>query len=200
MGRMVISEEIEDLREELEPPTPMDWIKTTIVLVVNAFLFSLSALISSVRFASLTKFGLRVVGQPPDIVFATVFFSILVGGFFVGWIFTLIMDILGGTGTALKGVSAVAYSILPVSIGTLLASTAAYFPPAGPVVAYCLIFLFGAIGYAVLYRTAKEFFDVGMITAFVAVSLLISVGTGAFYASFLASTTDLNVILGFLKP
>jgi hypothetical protein len=156
--------------------------------------------IGSAKFISITEIGFTVVGYSPEFIFGAVFLAILIGGIFVGWIFSVVMNVLGGTGGALEGISAVTYSIFPVSIGTLAASTAAYIPVFGPVSSYVMIFLFGALGYAILYRATKEFFDVGMVTSFVGVSLLLAAGTGAFYASFLASASDINTILQFIKP
>lgn len=197
---MVTGGMVEELGEEFRFKERTDYIKTTGVLIADAFFFSLAALIGSAKFFSITNLGFRFINQPPQVLFISIFCSVFIGGFFVGWVHKLVMRVLGGTGTSLQGISVVAYSILPVSMGSLAGSGLAYVPTIGPILSYIFIFLSGALGYAILYRATKEFFEVNMITAFVGVSLLIAAGTGAFYASFLAASTNINTIFRFIRP
>lgn len=195
-----IDRTIEEMVEEIKNDSKSEYMKVVGVALANAFLFSISAIIGSAKFVSITKLGLRIIGQPPDVIFTSVFTTVFVGSFFVGFILHSIMEVLGGKGSLLKGVSSVVYSVLPVAIGTLVASTTAYIPLFGPVISYASIFLLGGLGYAILYRMTRDLFDVNMITTFVGISLVLAAGTGAFYASFLASTTDISTILRFIRP
>lgn len=202
---MAIEDMIQEIAEELRFATHIDYFKSLAILVVDAFLFSISTLIGSAKFLTFTKLGFRVAGRPPMIVTAVVFSTVFVGGIIAGYIFNFVMNILGGSGRPLEGISVIAYSLLPISIGTLSASTASYVPFIGSILTFLLIFSFGSLGYAVLYRSTKEFFEVNMLKAFIGVSLLIAASTGALYASFLASVSEvptvrMDVILQFIKP
>lgn len=202
---MAIEEMIQELKEEFRFATRIDYFKSLAVLVADASLFSFSNLIGSAKFLTLTKLGFRVAGKPPVTVVAVVFSTVFIGGIITGYIFNLVMDILGGTGRPLEGISVIAYSLLPISIGVLSASTVSYVPFIGSILTYILVFLFGSLGYAILYRSTKEFFEVDMIKAFIGISLLIAAMTGALYASFLASVSEvptarIDVILQSIKP
>lgn len=122
------------------------------------------------------------------------FAAVLVGGLFFGWITKLIMNLLGAEGSYFDGLTTIAYPVLAVSVGILLAMLFSYIPLIGTVLSFIAVAVFFTIGYASLYRFAKELFDTDMITAFVGISVLMAIVVVSIYGALATTTSGLQAI------
>ncbi len=157
------------------------------VLVVAALLFAIATAIGMIPISGLAQIGAEsAVG---------IFFLVLVGGLFLGWIVKIVMTTLGGVGKYFEGLTAVAYSSLPISIGMVIASiasvTLAQSPVAGMVVSFVFLAIFGALGLAILYRAVKDLFRTDMITTLLGVSIVYLAMFTAIYGSAVWGLTGL---------
>ncbi|HLD41935.1 MAG TPA: YIP1 family protein [archaeon] len=164
--------------------------KSVTMLLVAAVIFTVAVAISwwAVNAASTTA-GLGALavlkgGQPVNLLVG-VFLSVFLGGLFLGWLLTEVMRVLGGKGTLNQGVTVLAYSALPLSVGTLLAVLVSHIPYAFigtgsavftlmQVIALVLFSAFGALGFAGVYRGTKDLYGVDAVTAFVGLGLLVA--------------------------
>ena len=155
--------------------------KSVTMLLVAAVIFTVAVAISwwAVNAASTTA-GLGALavlkgGQPVNLLVG-VFLSVFLGGLFLGWLLTEVMRVLGGKGTLNQGVTVLAYSALPLSVGTLLAVLVSHIPYAFigtgsavftlmQVIALVLFSAFGALGFAGVYRGTKDLYGVDAVTA-----------------------------------
>jgi len=165
--------------------------KSVTVLLVTAIVYTLAVAVSwwaVNQAASTAGLGALAVlkGAQPVNLLAGVFLLVFLGGIFLGWLLVEVVRVLGGKGTLHEGVSVLAYSALPLSVGTLLAVLVshvsfAYLGAASPVftvlqvVALVLFSAFGALGFAGVYRGTKDVLGVDAITAFVGLGLLVLV-------------------------
>ncbi len=158
--------------------------------------------IASLIFAVNTVIGLKIIeGMPleitgPEILVSVLetgtmnlavgaFFIVLLGGLFFGYIFQTVMNILGGTGDYWDGLTTLSYPVFSVSLGVLLAMVFSYVPMLGPVLAFIFVAVFLSMGYASMFRLAQDMFDVGMIEAFIGVTVVLAVGFVAIYGGLL---------------
>lgn len=171
------------------------------VLAVSAFLFAINTLIG---LNLLNRMPLSVKG--PGIVVSALnlgplnlaigaFFIIFLGGLFFGWVMEIIMNALGGEGGYFEGLTTIAYPVLSAMIGILIAMLVSYIPVVGSIISFGVIAVFFAIGYASMYRFAKELFDTGMIEAFVGISVLFAIVTVSIYGGLATSASGLKMIL-----
>lgn len=126
---------------------------------------------------------------------AGMFFIVLLGGLFFGYIARTVMEVLGGSGSYWNGLSTVAYPVFAVGLGTLLAMISSYVPMIGPVLAFIFVAVFVALGYASMFRLAKEMFGVGMIEAFIGVTAILAVGLVALYGGLLTTPEGIMAVL-----
>jgi hypothetical protein len=119
---------------------------------------------------------------------AAVFLLVLIGGLFVSFILTIILNTLGGRGKLADGLTAVAYSLAAPSIGLLAAALLSFVPLAGAILAFAVLAAALALGAATLYRATTELFGANMITAFVAFSIL--------FGSLLLAVSGSSALLG----
>lgn len=91
--------------------------------------------------------------------------TLLVGGLFVGWVFSLIANRLGGKGDLWAGYSPLSHAAFIFSAGTLIANVLALISLAGgaavivgTVLAGLVSFVFGMLSLATLWRLTKEHF------------------------------------------
>ncbi len=163
--------------------------KSVTVLLVSAIVFTIAVAISwwAVNAASSTA-GLGALavlkgGQPVNLLVG-VFLLVLLGGLFMGWLLVEVIRVLGGKGQLKEGVTVLAYSSLPLSVGTLLAVLVSHVPfaflgAASPVftlmqvIALVLYTAFGALGFAGVYRGTMDLLGVDAVKAFVGLGLLV---------------------------
>lgn len=162
--------------------------KSVMVLLVAAILFTAAVAISwwAVNAAASTA-GLGALavlkGAEPVNLLVGVFLLVFLGGIFMGWLLVEVVRVLGGKGGLKEGVTVIAYSALPLSIGTGLAVLVSHVPfaflGASPVftilqvVALVLYTSFGAWGFAGVYRGTKDVLGVDAFTAFIGLALLV---------------------------
>lgn len=175
--------------------------KSVGIMAVAAFVMAVNTVIG---LNILSRMGLTVQG--PRIVTAALqlgrlnlavgtFFTVFLGGLFFGWITKIIMNLLGGEGGYFEGLTTIAYPVLAATIGILLAMVFSYIPVIGNIISFVVIAVFFAIGYASMYRFAKELFDTGMIEAFVGISVLFAIVIVSIYGSFATTASGLKAIL-----
>ncbi len=104
----------------------------------------------------------------------SIFVVMFILSIILGYIIRIIVTTLGGTGKYFEGLTVVSYALLPISAGLFVASLLALVP-AGIVISALATAVGFAYGLSILYRGIKELFKTDMITAFVAVSILIIV-------------------------
>ncbi len=120
--------------------------------------------------------------QPLLNAVAGVFLVVFLGGLFLAFIHKSILKNLGGKGGYGQGLTAVAYSAFPVSLGSLLAAIVGWLPLVGGLplialqvlqfVAFILFAVLAAWGFSAFYRASKDLFAVDAVTSFIGVALL----------------------------
>ena len=163
--------------------------RSVTVLLVAAVVFTIAVAISwwAVNAAPTTA-GLGALavlkGAQPVNLLVGVFLLVLLGGLFIGWLLVEVVRVLGGKGALKEGVTVIAYSVLPLSVGTLLAVLVSHVPfamlgVASPaftlmqIVALVLYTAFGALGFAGIYRGTMDLLGVDAVKAFVGLALLV---------------------------
>jgi hypothetical protein len=114
---------------------------------------------------------------------ASVFAFVFIASLLVGFILKIVATTLGGKGNYYEGLTCVSYSLLPLSIA-LLASALLSVLPGGILLSAISIAVGFAYGLSMFYRSVKELFATDMVTALIAVSILIIVLFAAAYVSF----------------
>lgn len=138
-------------------------VKSVGILVASAIFLALAALIG-VSTPGMAKFGAQsAIG---------VFILVIVGGLFLGWIVKTAITTLGGVGKYFEGLTVVAYSLLPISIGVLIAAIASVAKVVGVVISFVSLAFFGVLSAAIMYRSVKDLFKTDMVTALVGVSVI----------------------------
>ena len=147
--------------------------KTLLVLIESAVLFAIaSSLIVS-------RIGLSVLLVGSAIA---TFLVVVIGILLFGLAVHISATTLGGKGKYFHGLTSIAYAMLPISVGMLVASLLAFAPlTAGlQVIVFALSF---ALGFSMIYRGIKELYGMDMITVFVVVSIAVVVVFVSIYAS-----------------
>jgi hypothetical protein len=146
--------------------------KTWLVLVESSVWFALAAALVVVR--TLGSFGASAGLQIAAVSALSVFAVTLIISIILGFILKIIVTTLGGAGKYFEGLTVVAYALLPMAASLFVASIFALVP-AGIVISAIAVALGFACGLSMLYRGIKELFRTDMVTALVAVSILIIV-------------------------
>lgn len=123
--------------------------------------------------------------------FLMTFILIFIGAIFLSFLLNKIVNILGGKGEFYDGLTSVVYSLVPLSVGILLASVLVFVPVVGIFLGALILAIKFAIGMAILYRGTKEMYKTDMIVSFIAVSVLVLaviVSLYSFLVLYMAST------------
>ena len=158
---------------------------TTALVITEWILFTIAALIV----------------KPSASIAAGVFIGGIVLTLFAGLLVMVIYRALGCKGDYLEGLSTIAYSLMPLSFGTLIASILFLGKAAGTVIGFAIAAVYGVMSLATLYYSGKTFFKTDMITAFVGTSILLS-GAAALLSASLASLsayTSIHEISAIIK-
>jgi hypothetical protein len=151
--------------------------RTWLVTIETAVIFALAAvalLLLNFGFASPLSGALSA---------ASVFAFIFVASLLLGFMIKIIVTTLGGRGGYYEGLTCISYTLLPISIALLISSLVSVLP-GGILLSAISIAIGFAQGVSMFYRSVKELFATDMITALVAVSILIVVLFAAAYVSF----------------
>ena len=189
---------IEVLEKEKEEKNT---VKSIVILLVASAVLALSAAIGIFRVLSsvlgTTGFDLGYFGAGlgTGIVAVIVFVLVFIGGLFFGLVLKMIFTVLGGEGGYFEGLSVIAYSLLPFSIGALISSVCTFIPFVGGVISFAALAIFGAVAYATLYRASKELFNTDMITSFIGITVLVGVMVLALYISLFSTLMGLTGII-----
>ncbi|MFP4116510.1 MAG: YIP1 family protein [Candidatus Aenigmatarchaeota archaeon] len=188
--------------EELKQKTELKTMQNSLVMVfVSAVLFAVN---SYVGLNLLENMGLEITG--PELLVSVLemgtvnlatgsFFLIFLGGLFFGYLMKVVLNVLGGEGDYWDGLTTIAYPVFSVSLGILLAMIFSYVPTVGPALAFIFVAVFFAIGYSSMFRLAKEMFDVGMIEAFIGVTVVLAVGLVAIYGGLLTTPEGVMAVI-----
>ncbi|MDI6806941.1 MAG: YIP1 family protein [Candidatus Aenigmarchaeota archaeon] len=172
--------------------------KSLQTLLIAATLIAIASLIATpilTRFLP-TQFQVAILASIAIGTWLVVF----LGGLFFSWLLKLTMQILGGKGEFVHGLATIAYSTLPISIGVLITALLIHIPFMGAVLSFLAIAVFGVIGYALVFRLIKLLFEVDMITAFVAVNILVGIIALAFYTTAITFGLGLSKLAPTLAP
>jgi len=101
--------------------------------------------------------------------------SIFAGGLLIGYLLQVTGKILTDQGNFKAGLTSISYSLLPASIGLVLAAGFSYIPVAGAILAFLVGSIFFVIAQATFLRAVKDLHATDYIVAVVA---LIVVWTG----------------------
>ncbi|MCC7552568.1 hypothetical protein KO317_02790 [Candidatus Micrarchaeota archaeon] len=138
-----------------------------VVLIIGAILMALAfAILFSNIAASFTS--LNIIG----LVFFAIICAVLIilAGLIKGFFLYKVMEALGTKSSYFAGVSTFAYSLVPISVGFLLASLLFKIPDLGMLLAFLIATPFVLLGTATMYNGVKTFFKTDMIIALVGVS------------------------------
>jgi predicted Abi (CAAX) family protease len=110
-------------------------------------------------------------------VAVSVFGMVFAGGLLLGWVLEMVATIIGAKGDFFAGLTSVAYSMLYLSIGFVLSSVFGLLsnPLVTMLASFVAVMLFGAIGFATMFRAVKEFFDTDVLTTFIIITIVGSV-------------------------
>jgi len=148
-------------------------------LIVDGIVLAVAAAIFVTQLGSMTGLG-AMLGQGLGMVAVSVFVLTFVGGLFFALLTKLVVNTLGGKGDYVHGLTVDAYSLAAPSVASLV--TAIFFAVqwVGPIVGFLALSLGIALGISTFYRAIKELFATDMITALVAVGVLMLALTVAF--------------------
>lgn len=93
----------------------------------------------------------------------------------LGWAVKIAAVNLGGRGGFYEGFTALTYALVPFSVVALVIAALLYVPVIGSLLAFLATFPALASMLSILYRGVKELYNTDMITAFVTVSITITV-------------------------
>ena len=158
-----------------------------LLLIVSVLLAISAGVTTAVRTSSYSSYGYGSYYRPQTeaggiVISAFVtFMGVFLGGLFLGYLTSVAMKTLSGTGGFFEGVASIAYSIfvpgITLFVAGLLSLGGAASRDATAMSAVTLLgavlILWGAIlGFATLYRSLKELFSTDMITAYVGAGVL----------------------------
>jgi hypothetical protein len=173
---------------------------SVVILLVASILLGITVAIGFMRVLSFIPImeempfgGFSALGA--GIAALGVFLIVFIGGLFLGWVLKLTFTILGGDGGYFEGLTVISYSLLPLSVGTVIFSVFTYVPIIGGIVSFAAIAVFSAIAYATLYRASKELFHTDMITAFIGVSVIAAIMIISLYASLFSTLLGLQSLI-----
>ncbi len=192
------SEAVKELKEKTKVKTMQN---SLVMVFVAAVIFAVN---SYIGIGLIEDMGLEITG--PELVVSVLdmgavnlaagtFFLIFLGGLFFGYITKVVLSILGGEGDYWDGLATLAYPVFSVGLGILLAMVFSYVPTVGPALAFIFVAVFFAVGYSLMFRLAKEMFDVGMIEAFIGVTVVLAVGLVAIYGGLLTTPEGIMAVI-----
>ncbi len=192
------SEAVKELKEKTKVKTMQN---SLVMVFVAAVIFAVN---SYIGIGLIEDMGLEITG--PELVVSVLdmgavnlaagtFFLIFLGGLFFGYIMKVVLSILGGEGDYWDGLATLAYPVFSVGLGILLAMVFSYVPTIGPALAFIFVAVFFAVGYSLMFRLAKEMFDVGMIEAFIGVTVVLAVGLVAIYGGLLTTPEGIMAVI-----
>jgi hypothetical protein len=149
-------------------------------LAIAAILIAIGALIATPTITQFLPSEYRV--NIPALVAIGTWLLVFLSGLFYSWLLALTFQTLGCKGEFVHGLATVAHSLLPVSVGILIASVFTHIPFIGALISFVAISVLGVISYALVYKLAKLLFETDMITAFVAIGIVTGVTILALYA------------------
>jgi len=149
-----------------------------IALLESCILIGIGTGIIIAKTGSFTQFALTLAATSA----VTVLISVFVISLVVSYILKIITVNLGGKGKYREGLTSVAFSLVPISVGVLVASIFALVP-AGIVISLLAAVIGFAAGFSTLYRSVQELFRTDMVVSLVSVSVLILSIFAALYMS-----------------
>jgi hypothetical protein len=165
--------------------------KTWLALLEASILLALAAALTVGRAGSFSQAAVQVGVMSA----VSVFITVLIISVILGYILKIIVTTLGGSGKYFEGLTVVSYAILPISAGLFAAAVFALAQPGIAISALATAVGF-AYGLSILYRGIKELFRTDMVTALVAVSILIIVLFAAASVTMgFAALTKLSTVL-----
>jgi hypothetical protein len=118
------------------------------------------------------------------------FMSVFLGGMFIGYLISVAMRTLGGTGGFFEGLTTVSYAsfvpLISLVASSLLSVVGAFSRDAAAIgivmLLTAVVLLWGMVlGFATLYRALKELFSTDMVTALAGAGVLILATIVLFY-------------------
>jgi hypothetical protein len=138
---------------------------TLMVLVIEWLLIGIAAAIIPANLGTMGAFVGAVLG---GVLFIT---GIICVGFFA-FLLQLVMRTLGGKGNYLHGLTAITYTMFPLSLGIFILAILSLIPILGIFLGFIAMSMLAVMSMAILYRSVKELFSVDMITALIGISVL----------------------------
>lgn len=121
---------------------------------------------------------------------------ILLLSILLGFVLRIIVSNLGGKGKYYESLTSISYALAPISVASFVGSLLGVLP-GGVILSSVALALGFASGISILYRSIKELFATDLITALVAVSIVIIVLFVTASASFgLATLTRFGSLFG----
>lgn len=138
----------------------------TVLLIAAVFM----AIAVALMFTSLGSVLGELAMGGAAIAAVMVFLIVLIGGLIIGFFLQKLMEALGTKADYYAGVSSIAYSMMPLATGVLIAGILGLIPIVGIVLALLIATPFILMGAATMYYSMKTFFRTDMITAMIAFS------------------------------
>lgn len=152
--------------------------RTVLLLLESCIVFGIASALAVMRNLSLTYSSL-VMAASSGISFLGL---LLIASVITAFVIEIILRTLGGKGKYYEALTAVSYSLVPVSAGFLIASIMLFMPAVGSMLAFLFLLPAFALGMSLLYRSIKELFGVDTITSFLAVSVMLMTEFMSLYA------------------
>jgi len=144
--------------------------KTLLALIEASVLLAIASAIVVIKTGAYSQLAYTIALASA----VTIFVMVLVLSLIMGYVLKIIATTLGSTGRYYDGLTVFAYSLIPMSASIFLGAIFALVP-GGAIISVIALALGFASGLSLLYRGVKEMFKTDMVTAFVAVSVLILV-------------------------
>ena len=144
--------------------------RTWLALGEASVLLAIASALLAFRAANFSSFGMQLAA----ISALSIFIAVFIFSAILGYIVKIIVTILGGSGKYFEGLTAVSYAFLPMSASLLVAAIFALVPQ-GIMISVIATAIGFAYGISILFRGIKELFKTDLLTAFVAVFILIAV-------------------------
>ena len=160
-----------------------------VTLALGSIIVAIALAITIAQFGAAIPFA---VAEAMAVTAVSTFLLIFLGGIFIGLLLMITVNTLGGKGVWADGITTIGYSLVAPSVGILAASVLSIIPIAGALIGFIVLAITFALGAATFYRSTKELFSVDMITAFVAISVLV----GMLFISFTVGSVIVGANLG----
>ncbi|MFH0929193.1 MAG: Yip1 family protein [Candidatus Aenigmatarchaeota archaeon] len=151
--------------------------------------------------------GLSIVslGMFTAVVSAAVGITILLLGSlfsaFLGYLLSIVMNILGGKGKVKDGLAVVSYSIFPISIAVLVTALLSMIHPTIGFLGFILMAVQTALGFSIYFRAVKELFKTDMVRVLIGFLIMIYViMISAYLTLAISSSTVLPFFSEMMMP